>query len=139
MTAYRKLAVALAVAAFVCTEASASPCERVIAPALEELEKTLPLISTVIDARRVQLRLAEGTHGNILAMRDANRKRTMASPDRKLADAYLRALDRAVKQNRLLGRVVRNDIDFLLQLGARMGNAAQLLREACPAPIGQPR
>ena len=139
MTGYRSLAVALTLAAFVHAEASASPCERAIAPALEEFEKTLPLISAVIDARRVQLQLAEGSHGNIVAMRDANRARTMASPDRKLADAYLRALNRAVRQNRLLARVVRNDIDFLLQLGARMGKAAKFLREACPAPVGQTR
>ena len=125
----RILSIALIVAAAVHAGAQAAPCDETIAPALAEVEKTLPLIATVVEGRRAQLGFAELNVKRIAGMRESRRTQMMASPDRKLAAAYLRLLEIAEKQNRVLANVLKRDLELMGLFTARMKAVAGALRQ----------
>ena len=138
MVCLRSLPIALIVATSVHVGVRAAPCDQALAPALAEVEKTLSLIETVVDGRRAQLGFSNADVGKIAGIRQARRTDMMASPDRKLAAAYLRLLEMTEKQNLVLANVLRRDVELMGLFTARMkgiGGALQQLRTLfCPDP-----
>ena len=125
----RSFFIALIVAASVQAGVRAAPCDQALAPALTEVEKTLSLIGTVVEGRRAQLGFANANVEKIARIRRSRRTDMMASPDRKLAAAYLRLLDIAERQNRVLSKVLQRDLELMGVFTGRMKAVAGALRQ----------
>ena len=133
MVSLRSLPIALIVAALVHAEVHAgvrdAPCDRALAPALTELENTLSLIGTVVEGRQAQVGFADANVKTIAEIRQSRRTDMMASPDRKLAAAYLRLLEITQEQNRVLANVLRRDLELMGLFTARMKAVGGALRQ----------